>query len=257
MFFPLKDDNPTYRTPVLTIALIAINALVFLYELTTGLEQVIMQFGLIPADLLGSSQTNPYSGGPDPGITLFTSMFLHGGWMHLIGNMMFLWIFGNNIEDVLGPVKFLIFYLLCGLGAAGLQILFNASSTVPMVGASGAISGVLGAYLILYPRVRIFTLVFLGIFITTARIQAIWFLGIWIAYQAFFALAGLASPGEGGGTAWFAHVGGFAFGVLLIFLMKPGRRADFQWPWARAQRLRKFEAPPREDDDNVHRGPWG
>ncbi len=253
MFFPLKDDNPTFHTPYLTIGLIAINILVFLYEVAApvGMQTIIAQYGLIPSALLGGTHPYPQVNPAGPIATLFTSMFLHGGWMHLIGNMLFLWIFGNNIEDALGSVRFIIFYLACGLGAAFLQIIVSPDSTIPMVGASGAISGVLGAYIILYPRVKIFTLVFLGIFITTARITAAWFLGIWIGYQGIFAL--LESGNTGGGTAWFAHIGGFIAGATLIFVMKPGRRPTLNFGAVR--RPRQSYRPP--EDDNVHRGPWG
>lgn len=256
MFFPLKDDNPTNSTPVLTIGLIALCSLVFMYEILVGMQEVIVQFGLIPAVLLGTVYMPPEFNAAPPTATLFTSMFLHGGWMHLIGNMLFLWVFGNNIEDVLGKFRFILFYTLCGLGAAGLQILINPDSQIPMVGASGAISGILGAYIILYPRVKVLTLIFFGI-ITMVRIPAVWLLGVWIGYQILFAF--LDAGNTGGGTAWFAHIGGFVFGVGLIFVLKPGRRPDFALPWARKQRMKKFQNPPRydDDDDNVHRGPWG
>lgn len=254
MFFPLKDDNPTYSTPVLTVGIIALCSLVFLYEFLFGMREIITQFGLIPGVLLGTVYMPPeFNSAPAP-VTLFTSMFLHGGWMHLIGNMLFLWVFGNNIEDVLGKFRFILFYLLCGLGASALQILIDPGSQIPMVGASGAISGVLGAYIILYPRVQVLTLIFFGI-ITMVRIPAVWLLGVWIGYQILFAF--LDSGNVGGGTAWFAHIGGFFVGVGLIFLLKPGRRPDFQSPWARKQRMKKWQEPTREDDDNIHRGPWG
>ncbi len=250
MFFPLKDDNPTTSTPVLTIGIIGICGLVFLYEFATGMNQVIIQFGLIPGVLLGTVYMPPEFNAVPPTLTLFTSMFLHGGWMHLIGNMLFLWVFGDNIEHVLGKVRFILFYVLCGLGAAGLQILFNPDSQIPMIGASGAISGVLGAYIILYPRVKVLTLIFFGL-ITMVRIPAVWLLGVWIGYQILFAF--LDAGNTGGGTAWFAHIGGFAFGVVLIFLMKPGARPTLDFPGMRRPKRR----PPPPPDDNVHRGPWG
>lgn len=257
MFFPLKDDNPTNETPVLTIGIIGLCSLVFLYEFLFGMDQVIFAYGLIPSVLLGTVYMPPEFNAAPPTLTLFTSMFLHGGWMHLIGNMLFLWVFGDNIEHVLGKFRFILFYLLCGLGAAGLQILLNPESQIPMVGASGAISGVLGAYIVLYPRVRVLTLIFFGL-ITLVRIPAVWLLGVWIGYQILFAI--IEAGNTGGGTAWFAHVGGFFVGVGLIFLLKPGRRPDFQWSWAKKQRIKKWQAPTKEDeddDDNIHRGPWG
>ncbi len=255
MFSPLKDDNPTTSKPVLTIGIIGLCSLVFLYELAVGMGQVIYQLGLIPSVLLGNVNMPAELNALPAPVTLFTSMFVHGGWMHLIGNMLFLWVFGNNIEDVLGKFRFILFYVLCGLGAAGLQILIDPGSEIPMVGASGAISGVLGAYIILYPRVKVLTLIFFFL-ITMVRIPAVWLLGVWIGYQIVFAIFEFGNAG--GGTAWFAHIGGFIFGVGLIFILKPGRRPDFAWPWARAQRLRKWQNPaPKKDDDNIHRGPWG
>jgi len=181
-------------------------------------------------------------------------MFLHGGWMHLIGNMWFMWIFGDNIEDDLGHLKFIGFYLICGLTAAGLQMALNPASTIPMVGASGAISGVLGAYILLYPRVKVLTLVFLGFFITTARIAAGWFLGIWFGIQALYAFASV--PGDGGGVAFWAHVGGFLAGMGLIFLMRPkAERTLSRESFTPMQDIPGRE--PKRRDDNIRRGPWG
>ncbi len=207
MFFPLKDENPTTRPPIVTIGLMVICLLVFLLEKASGqqgMQQIIYQFGLIPSVLLGLNELPPNLDVIPAGATLITSMFLHGGWMHLIGNMWFLWIFGNNIEDELGHGRFLLFYLLSGLGAAALQIIIGPNSDIPMVGASGAISGVLGAYMLLYPKARILTLVFLGFFITMMRITAIWFLGIWFGMQLLYGLA--SAGGTGGGIAWWAYM---------------------------------------------------
>ncbi|MCH7806406.1 MAG: rhomboid family intramembrane serine protease [Proteobacteria bacterium] len=257
MFFPLKDENPTDRPPIVTLSVIVICTLVFFWEKFSGqqgMAQIAYQYGLIPSNFLGLDQLGRSSSGVSPTITLFTSMFLHGGWMHLIGNMWFMWIFGNNIEDELGHVRFILFYLVCGLAAAFLQMALNPESTIPMIGASGAISGVLGAYLLLYPRTKILTLIFLGFFITTARIAAGWFLGIWFGLQAFYAFA--SAPGDGGGIAFWAHVGGFMAGLGLIMVMRRGGPPIF----SRARFTPKRELPKPEKkrrDDNIHRGPWG
>lgn len=234
--FPIKDENPTFRTPVLTIALIVICSVIFMMQAAAGSaggQEIVLRFGLIPSVLLGENRLPPELALNIPAFTLVSSMFLHGGWMHLIGNMWFLWIFGNNIEDVLGHGRFMVFYILAGLGAALAQILADPGSVIPMVGASGAISGILGAYILLFPHARILTFVFLGFFITTMHIRAVWFLGIWFAMQALNAAA--TSGDGGGGVAWWAHIGGFVAGVILLFLLKPKR---------------KIFAPRRK-------GPWG
>jgi membrane associated rhomboid family serine protease len=232
MFLPLKDLNPTERFPIVTVILIAANVAVFLYELALGphLQAFIASWGAVPyeitrfADVVGyDAQTGIEhgTGPPLPQLTLVSAMFIHGGWMHIIGNMLYLWIFGNNIEDILGPARFLLFYLVCGLVAAFAQILPAPSSTVPMVGASGAVAGVLGAYLIAYPHARVLTLVFLFIFVRIMLIPAGVLLIFWFVLQAF---SGVASLGvRGGGVAWFAHVGGFIAGVALLKIMA-GRR---------------------------------
>jgi membrane associated rhomboid family serine protease len=227
---PYRDENETVRTPVITFAFIAINALVWFLVQGAGAAQPLLasvcNLGLIPGELTGSATPGtamPLGEGlaciVDPGRApehVFTSMFLHGGWMHLIGNMWFLWLFGNNVEDSMGRGRFIGFYLLCGIGAAAAQVLADPSSIVPMVGASGAISGVMGAYVVLYPRVRVFTLVPLGFFITSFALPAWVMLGYWMLLQVF---GGLAGPqGEGGGVAFWAHVGGFVAGVVLIKL---------------------------------------
>jgi membrane associated rhomboid family serine protease len=222
--FPLKDTQPSYSRPVVTIALIAVNLLVFLYEL--GLDDftrnyLIEIYGLEPANLHLHS--------------LVTSMFLHGSIMHVAGNMWFLWVFGDNIEDVLGHGKYLLFYLLCGVAAALAHIMFNPDSTLPTVGASGAIAGVMGAYVVKFPRARILTLVFFLIFITTVEVPAVVMLVYWFAIQLFSGIGSVARTHltQGGGVAWFAHVGGFIAGIVLIKVMgtseRFSRRRDLYW----------------------------
>ena len=220
---PLRDDNPIRTRPVVTIALIALCTLVFLWQLSlsaNGQQQAAYLFGVIPAVLFGNAQLE---GQWIPaGATIVTAMFLHGGWLHLIGNMLYLWIFGDNIEDRLGRGRFVVFYLLCGAVAAFGQGVADPRSEVPMIGASGAISGVLGAYLVLYPRAKVLVLVPLLIFVTTVRVPALVVLGIWFAGQLLSSL--VAAPGSGGGVAFAAHVGGFVAGVALIRLFLRNRR---------------------------------
>jgi len=229
--FPYRDENPTEKPAIITVAIIAANALVFIFLQGAGaqgpLARSVCELGLIPGEILHS--VKPGSGvALAPGVvclveatpkywTILSSMFTHGGWFHLIGNMLFLWVFGNNIEDATGHGKFLIFYLLCGLAAAATQTLISPHSLVPMVGASGAISGVLGAYLLLYPRVRVHTLIVLPIFITTVAIPAWVMLGYWALLQLIGGLGSLTQL-EQGGVAFFAHVGGFVAGLLLVRL---------------------------------------
>ena len=220
---PLRDDNPVRSRPVVTIALIVLCSLVFLWQISLspyGQQQAAYLFGLIPAVLFGNAELQ---GQWIPaGATLVTSMFLHGGWLHLLGNMLYLWIFGDNIEDRLGRGRFIAFYLLCGVVAALGQGLADPRSEVPMIGASGAISGVLGAYIVLYPRAKILVLVPLVIFITTLRVPALVVLGIWFAGQLLSSLA--AESGAGGGVAFAAHVGGFVAGLAMIRLFARERR---------------------------------
>lgn len=213
---PLHDDNPTTITPLITIGLIVSCVLFFLWQTGQGpgaQQQVILSLGLIPAVLFGNAQLDPELVRVAPAATLLTSMFMHGGWMHLIGNMLYLWIFGNNVEDAMGHGRFLLFYLLCGLVAAMAQALPDPASTIPMVGASGAISGVLGAYLLLHPKARILVLIPLGFFTQLVRLPALWVLGLWFVMQL---LSGWASAGSKGGVAFGAHVGGFLAGLVLI-----------------------------------------
>lgn len=227
---PIRDENPIRIVPVLTIGLIGVCVLVFVWQLAgdAQAQQVkIYRFGLIPASLTGAADLPPGLAVVPSWTTLFTSMFMHGGFLHLGGNMLFLWIFGNNIEDRLGHGRFMLFYLLSGLGAAAAQVLLDPASMIPMVGASGAISGVMGAYMVLYPRAQVVTLVFLGFLVTTMRIRAIWYLGIWGLMQLLSTF--MMQPGEGG-VAFAAHVGGFVAGIALILVMSPPRRRR-RGPW--------------------------
>ena len=213
---PLHDDNPTHIVPYVTWTIIGLCVSAFLWQISlddTAATKVIYGLGVVPAVVLGDKVLPPEILALPGVLTMITSMFLHGGWMHLIGNMLFLWVFGNNIEDAMGHIKFIIFYGLCGLAAAVGQIASDPASTVPMIGASGAISGVLGAYLLLYPKARVLMLIWLGFFVTTFRIPAVIVLGGWIGLQFYSAAA---SDGGAGGVAWWAHIGGFAAGLALI-----------------------------------------
>jgi len=215
---PIKDSNPTERFPIVTVLLIAVNVAVSLYQMTLGEgreEAFLKAFALVPARLLSGDIGHA---GPVPaGMTVITSMFLHGGPLHLVGNMLYLWIFGNKVEDAMGRVRFIVFYLLCGIAAAMSHALPFPGSEVPMIGASGAVSGVLGAYLLLYPRARVMTLFILGFFVRMIEIPAMVVLGFWFVLQF---LNALSTPGTGGGVAWFAHLGGFVAGIALIGLFK-------------------------------------
>ncbi|HUU46862.1 MAG TPA: rhomboid family intramembrane serine protease [Acidobacteriota bacterium] len=212
--FPLKDDNPTTRRPYLTVTLIVVNVLVHFYQVAqgaAGATRFVAQFGMIPAELTSGIEMTPTAAFP-PTLTIFTSMFLHAGFLHLAGNMLYLWIFGNNIEDRLGPVRFLAFYLLSGVFAVLLFTLTGPNSQVPLIGASGAVAGVLGAYVLHYPRARVLTLVFFGWFVRLVWIPAFLVLGIWFVMQLLFAW-GSTGAGQEGGVAYMAHVGGFLFGM--------------------------------------------
>jgi len=227
MFIPLKDYNPTRRLALVTILLIAANAAVFVYQAYLSpqpLEYHILKSAMVPKEIVHLRNVDipvaPQEYFPrdiSPLLSLFTSMFMHGSLLHLAGNMLFLWIFGNNVEDHLGRIKFTFFYLVSGLGASIAHVIFNPGSLMPVVGASGAVSGIMGAYLVLFPRARIQTLIFLFIFITTVDLPASLFLIIWFAYQ--FLAAGSAS-----GIAWLAHVGGFILGMLLIRIQRRKRK---------------------------------
>src|SRR5437867_8155041 len=216
---PFRDNIPSRSFPLITVSLITVNVFVFFYELSLGsrsFERFIMHYGVVPTTVLAWPQSHiPFTAVALP---FFTSMFLHGGWLHLIGNMWYLWIFGDNVEDRLGHFNFLIFYLLCGLGAGIVHTILNAGSTIPSLGASGAIAGVLGAYLVSYPFARVLTLVPIFFFIQIIEIPALIVLGFWFVMQFLYGAASLTSPtaATAGGVAWWAHVGGFVIGILLL-----------------------------------------
>lgn len=216
---PLHDDNPTDIFPYLTVTFIVACVLVFFWQLSLGPagQKAVYALGVIPATLLQGKSLSPDLYLIPAELTLLTSMFLHGGWMHLIGNMLYLWIFGNNVEDAMGHTRFIFFYIICGIAAALAQSLPDPASVTPMIGASGAISGVLGAYLLLHPRARVLVAIPLVVFIYTTRLPAMAVLGFWFVFQLVSSL--LADSG-GGGVAWGAHVGGFIAGVLLIPFFK-------------------------------------
>ena len=255
--FPLKDNLPTDRPPVITIALIAINVFVYLFlQHKSGIDfsgnsldqSSLTHYGAIPYELThpgkhcdftqvgvaceGQAGVRGTAEHQLPTIaTIFTGMFTHAGLLHLGGNMLFLWIFGNNVEDSMGPVRFVAFYVLAGIAALALQVLISPDSTTPTLGASGAIAGVLGGYILIYPRARVLTLVFLFIFFTFIELPAFFFLFIWFAEQAIFGAIDLTDPtGGGGGVAYFAHVGGFVFGLAAIKLFAQRRSAAYGQP---------------------------
>jgi membrane associated rhomboid family serine protease len=216
---PLKDDNPSRSTPFVTYGIIALCVLVFLWELSlgpAGAQRVVYALGVIPAVLLQGLELPPEIQMVGPWTSVFTSMFLHGGWMHLLSNMLYLYIFGDNVEDSMGHVRFVLFYLACGVAAVFAQALPDPSSQIPMIGASGAISGVLGAYLLLYPHARVLVAIPFGV-IMTVRLPALWVLLAWFGLQLISNLA--ATPGAGG-VAFRAHIGGFIAGALLIPFIK-------------------------------------
>lgn len=221
---PIHDENPISITPVVTWGLVGTCVLVFLWQLglgEQGQQLAAYRYGVVPAILLGEAQLPSGVAAIPPTLTIVSSMFLHGGFMHLAGNMLYLWIFGNNIEDALGHGRYLAFYGLCGVAAALAQALHAPSSVIPMIGASGAISGVLAAYLLYYPHVRVTVLIPLGIILHTVRLPAGWVLGAWFALQVGSSL--LASPDQPG-VAWLAHIGGFVAGLVLAPLWRPRRR---------------------------------
>ncbi len=217
---PIHDDNPTSITPLVTVAFMALCVLIFLWQVSHdphGQEVIVYSLGVIPKVLLGEARLAPEIAWVPPSATVFTSMFLHGSWMHLIGNMLYLWIFGNNVEDAMGHIRFVVFYALCGVAAVFAQALPNPDSVIPMVGASGAISGVLGAYMLLYPHANVMVVVPFGFFLHTMRLPALAVLGVWFAMQLLSSL--LADPSRGG-VAFGAHIGGFICGLLLIPFFK-------------------------------------
>lgn len=217
---PLRDDNPSELRPMVTVALLASITLVFAWQLSlgsTGGARIVYSLGLIPAVLFGIAPLPAELSVVPPGATILTSMFLHGGWFHLIGNGLYLWIFGDNVEDAMGHAKFMVFYLLCGIAAALAQAVPDPQSTMPMIGASGAISGVLGAYLLLYPRARVLVVIPIGFYMQTTRLPAAVVLLLWFGLQFLSSL--LAAQGSGG-VAFRAHLGGFVAGLLLVGLFK-------------------------------------
>jgi membrane associated rhomboid family serine protease len=222
--FPIRDDNPHFLTPYATIGLIAANVAAWILVQRVGTEPAlsasVFNLGLVPA----TGAWHSY----------LSSMFLHGGWLHLIGNMWFLWIFGNNVEDAMGHVRFVVFYLLCGVAAALAQVAADPDSTIPMVGASGAIGGVMGAYVLLYPRVHVHLLVFLGFYVTTFAVPAVFMLGYWFLLQL---VSGAATTGAQGGVAFWAHAGGFVAGAILVFPFRNRRLLERHpyWGWSRRE----------------------
>lgn len=252
---PINDDNPTARPAILTAALIAACVLVYLWQMTLGDregQRLVYALGMIPAALLGGQRLHPDLALVDPWVTLFSSMFLHGGLLHLGGNMLYLWIFGNNVEDALGRVRFILFYLACGVAAALLQAFVDPASEIPMIGASGAISGVLGAYLLLYPRANVLVLIPLGWFTQLRPLPAVFVLGFYFVLQL---LSAALDSGEGGGVAWFAHIGGFVAGMALLPLMKPGTVPLFSGQ-RQPPRTRPIVRVRRRPWDR-QQGPWG
>ncbi len=218
---PLRDSIRSQTFPIINISLIIVNVLIFFLELSLGqdLGAFIYTFGVIPAEF-----TSAFTGSGSATfaiVPLFTSMFLHAGWFHLLGNMLFLWIFGDNVEDMMGHRRYLLFYILCGLGATATHIVFAPYSEIPVVGASGAIAGVLGAYILLFPHSRVLTLIPI-FFLHLVEVRAFIFLGIWFVMQFFSGLFSIGGPAVGG-VAWWAHVGGFATGTILLFPFKRRR----------------------------------
>lgn len=217
---PLRDANPSRTVPLVNYALIALNVSVFLFELSQGrfLDQFIVRFGVVPARWI--EEIKMMQLGVSTILPFFTSMFLHGGWLHLIGNMLFLYIFGDNVEDRFGHVKYLLFYILAGMAAAFTQVYINPTSEAPMVGASGAIAGVLGAYVFMFPTAKVLTLIPIFVFFQVVELPAFIFLGLWFIMQMFSGLLALGIGGDAGGVAWWAHIGGFGAGVIMIPFLK-------------------------------------
>jgi membrane associated rhomboid family serine protease len=250
--FPLKDNIPTEHTAFVTIALIVINVLVYFVLQKGGIlsgpsDSGVVDYGAIPYEITHPGKLCGIDAGQvvcegQPGVsgsapdqpatilTVFSAMFMHGGILHLGGNMLFLWIFGNNVEDAMGPVKFIVFYLLGGLAALALQVVVEPNAAIPTIGASGAVAGVLGGYILLYPKARVVTLIFIVFFFTILELPAMLILGFWFLQQVAFGYFDLANPGGGGGgVAYFAHIGGFAFGLLTIKLLA-SRHKDYSPP---------------------------
>lgn len=229
---PLKDENPSSTFPIVNIILIVTNCFFFIYLnyfVPGTTRSIIFQLGFIPYELSHLVDIDPKNLVPVP-LTIFTAMFMHGGWLHLLSNMLYLWIFGDNVEDVLGHLKYLFFYIMCGIAATLAHGFLNIDSRVPTLGASGAIAGVLGAYMFLFPKVRIKTILILFVFIKIVYIPTIIILGYWILIQILSGLAEYDSK-TGGGIAWFAHIGGFVAGLVLIVMMKKRKRGRYIERW--------------------------
>lgn len=220
---PIRDRNPSGVFPIITVSIIALNVLVFFFELSLGhrLDEVLFQYGVVPlkifspADIPDTTVVNTY-------FPFLTYMFFHGGFIHLIGNMWYLWIFGDNVEDALGRIKFILFYLICGIGSAAVHVYFNKQSGFPCIGASGAIAGVLGAYMVTFPRARVLVIIPLFIVWQMAELPAIVVLGFWFIIQFFIGAASI-SAAQSGGVAWWAHIGGFVLGIILIKILPKSR----------------------------------
>jgi len=248
---PLRDNVPSRTVPLVNYALIALNVFAFVLELGMGpgLERFFYQAAVIPSlftgrdGSLGLGEAVATTFHPDLGFRVLTSMFLHGGWAHIIGNMLYLWIFGDNVEDRLGHVRYLVFYLVCGWAATYTHILADPTSHLPSIGASGAIAGVLGAYMTLYPHARVIALLPLGLFAQTVQIPALFFLGFWFLQQFLMGSLSLSeATSQTGGVAWWAHIGGFVAGLVLVWLFqnrkrRPARRDDW-WEGARVRHSR-------------------
>jgi len=222
---PLRDINPSRSFPLVTISIIIVCVLVFLYQVLLGPYNFVFvhQWGVIPYEITHGTDIPPYAP-VSPYLKLITYQYLHGSFFHIFGNMLFLWVFGDNVEDKLGKLNFLLFYTLCGIFAGLLQVIFYPDSKVPLIGASGSISGVLGAYMVFFPRARIVSLVFLVFWITIIELPAVFWIGFWFFAQAFNALVSIGHPGAGG-IAWFAHVGGFLAGFFIARSFKKEREA--------------------------------
>lgn len=234
---PISDDNPARRTPIITWAIIALCTIVYLWERSQGrfMDVVIAVLGFTPAAYFGHPVAPQGTVAPSPITTLFVSMFLHGGFLHLAGNMLYLWIFGNNVEDAMGHLRFTLFYFVCGVAAALMLAYVDPASRIPMVGASGAISGVLAAYVLLFPRARVTVIVPLGIIFYPLAISAVWVVGFWFLLQLLS--AALSDPNQPG-VAWWAHVGGFSAGLVLTPFLKDREfplfgRVRARGPWER------------------------
>jgi len=257
MFLPIRDDNPHTVTPFVNYGLLAACTAAFLWQVSLGDQAgqvAVMAFGLIPGHLFGTLEMDPRLPQVPAWLTIFSSMFLHGGWMHFLGNMLYLWVFGDNIEASLGHKRYLVFYLLCGVAAAMAQSLAAPTSDVPMIGASGAIAGVLGAYLVLHPRSNIKVFVFL-IIITVINVPAFIVLGVWFGGQLLSSAT--ADPGQPG-VAFLAHIGGFVAGAILVFFFKKRHVPVFEPAHSKAFAVERRPVRRRGSvPDSRPRGPWG